>query len=183
MNEVYKSGIWLKNYQEQDTIIISSQSTVSLWESIVKPTSFDTKFFEISKTNKSYKERDVSQLFNNIYLLFDYSVNQYWINNIYQYEQNKVESDKSMFDDYSNMHLVVNRYDDWQIRVWDNLKSVIVDWLKDNRNVRRLSYRTYYRCISSSLWGFQDFKNMNSVHINSTNRHSPQCLSDPTTNF
>ena len=92
-------------------------STVNLWNNIIRPASFGTELFEICKTNKSFKDRDLSDLLNNIYILYDYSVHQYWINNIYQLEQKKIDSKKSMFDPNSNMHLIVNRYDDWQFKM------------------------------------------------------------------
>ena len=79
MNEVYKSGIWWKEYKNVGTIRIFLSSSINLWNVVIKPISFDTEFFEISRTNKYYKERDLSELLNNIYILFDYSVNEYWI--------------------------------------------------------------------------------------------------------
>ena len=165
MIEVYQSGIWLNEYQAGDQIRAWLNSTINLWESIVKPTSFDTTFFGISKATKDYRQRDLSELLNNIYILYDYSVNQYWINNIYQFEQSKVKSNKSMFDNRSNMHLIVNRYDDWKIKLSGDLKSEAVDWVKDNRNLRRDYYFRVYSIISSLMWSFLDLKQYFSRNI------------------
>ena len=173
----------MTKYQKGDQIRAYLKSTVSLWENIVKPISFDTKFFEISKTNKGYDKTDLSELLNNIYILFDYSVNQYWINNIYQLLNKKVESYKSMFDYDSNMNLVVNRYDDLQIKLTDDLKSGAIDWLKDNRNSKREFYLRIYHGISSIMWIFGDFKKFMADQILQNIRRSFDWSVGPITDY
>ena len=53
---------------------------------------------------------------------------------------------------------MVNRYDDWQFRLSDDLKSQAVELVKDNRNWKREFYLKSYQAVSGSLWSFQDLK-------------------------
>ena len=63
-----------------------------------------------------------------------------------------------MFDFDSNMHLIANRYDDWQIRLSNDLKSQAVELLKDNRNWKREFYLKCYNACSGQFWSFKDLK-------------------------
>ena len=111
-----KLGVCSKKCEEVKCLHLDKESTVMLWGVIKRPLSFDPNFFEIPDMAEDDKRRDLSSVLKNVYLLFDYDVHQFWNDNQFQPEWSYFETVRSMFHHDSNMHLVVNAKDDWQIK-------------------------------------------------------------------
>ena len=101
---------------------------------IKKPTSYDPSLIILTKTNKEAKERNLTELQNNIYMLFDYQIHQYWCDNYFRPEFVFNPSKKSMFGRECNMHLIVHAHDDWQFGMSDKMKYLMNQFINDNIN-------------------------------------------------
>ena len=138
-----KLGICLKDIDRIETLSIYKKSAKDLWEFIKKPTSYDPKIYMIIETTKDSRERNLTELQNNIYILFDYQIHQYWCNNYFQPEFARNPCSKKMFGKDSNMCLIVNAHDDWQIRYSDKHKRCFNQFLKDNTNLSKRGYNRF----------------------------------------
>ena len=76
---------------------IYRKSAKDLWDAIKKPISYDPNLYFISETTKETDQRNLTELQNNIYMLFDYKIHQYWCDNYLQTEFARNPCDKKMF--------------------------------------------------------------------------------------
>ena len=126
-----------------------------MWNTIKKPISYDPSLFLLIETAKETKERNLTELQSNIYMLFDYQIHQYWCDNYFQPEFALNPSKKSMFGRKCNMYLIVHSHDDWQFRFSDKSKRIFNQFIKDNINAHREwnknTYNPMFQC-------YQDLK-------------------------
>ena len=170
-SSLVKLGIWLKEIDETNTLSIFKKSGRDLWDTIKKPTSYDPSLYFISETTKETKQRNLTELQNNIYILFDYKIHQYWCDNYLQTEFSKSPSEKKMFGRDSNMCLIVNAHDDWQFRFSDKFKYIINHFFNDNRNLsKRFSDTIRKRCVGYFRC-YQDIKAFLSDKVIQTMRY------------
>ena len=95
-------------------------------------------------------------------MLFDYQVHQYWFDNYYQIDFALNPCNKKMFGKDSNMYLIVNAHDDWQVRFSNKLKHIVNQFLKDNSNGPKQWYKNE---ITNLFRCFQDIKELISETI------------------
>ena len=112
----------------------------------------------ISETTRDTKERNLTELQNNIYMLFDYQIHQYWCDNYFQPEFSVNPCDKSLFGKGNNMRLVVNAHDDWQLKFSDKFKRIINQFLKDNLKLHQRGHEKIKYKETGKFRCYQDVK-------------------------
>ena len=102
-----------------------------MWNTIRKPISYEDKDLIISDTTKDTKDRDLTVLLNNIYLIFDLEIANFWIRN-----QPRNESEGGigfMFSRQSPTYLMINFHDDVQGKFTDKMKRSFKKFINDNK--------------------------------------------------
>ena len=127
-----------------------------LWNTIRKPIFHDDKYLAISDTTKDTNDRDLTVLFNNIYLIFDLEVANFWVRNQPRVEIEDPEHSGFMFNKRSPTYLMINFHDDVQGKFTDKMKRNFKKFLNDNRGSDKEWYDKWNRFGRNNIFHEND---------------------------
>ena len=146
------------------SVSLSKISELIVWNMIKKPVSYDPEFFSASETTNNSDERNCTELVRNLYMLFDYEVNQYWNKNQLKEKCKFGFSNRSILWSNAPMHIVFNASDDWQVQLSDKIKKLGLSIIMDNKEWSKWWQKNYYQIITKS-WNYRDIRAMYSNEI------------------